>query len=121
MEAEGRRKALVLAQAALLGAGAALVLLRFHRLDLAPFIHDEPKLLLTSWAELQAGHWPTHSSLTAASTFAYGPVPMWFYAASQAVLGRSALVQIALMCTLVTASQVACTPSRTAATRSPAP
>ncbi len=92
---------------AVFAAGLGLMLLRLVGLDDAPFINDEPQFLTAAWAQWADG-FVRVSPLVGSTAHHYGPSVLWLYALTQKLLGRSALMAIATMCTIVTASQVVC-------------
>jgi hypothetical protein len=96
-----------LAAWAVLTCGLGLLALRLVGLGDAPFINDEPQFLSAAWAQWATG-FVRVSPLVGSTAHHYGPSVLWLYALTQKLLGRSALMAIATMCTIVTASQVVC-------------
>lgn len=60
------------------GLAFVLLALRLYRMDLASFIHDEPKLQLLALQAWQEGRLPL-LGLVGSQPIPYGPVPTWLY------------------------------------------
>ncbi len=91
----------------ILALGLAVLLERFWRLDLAPFIQDEPSFLMLGREQLLTGHWADHSPLQGVSAIRYGPSGIWFYGVEQALFGSNPLVAIGVVCAALTLAQLA--------------
>jgi hypothetical protein len=92
----------------LLAASAALLLLRFTRLDLAPFVNDEPAFLLAARQQWLTGEPAVISPLRGMVGVSYGPSVIWWYGLVQGLTGsHSAVTAIGSMCLLLTLAQAA--------------
>lgn len=86
---------------------AGLLFSRTLRIDLAPFIQDEPQFLRAARMQLETGHWASHSPLTGSSVILYGPTPLWFYGIVEAVLGPAAPRSILVVALVVSLAELA--------------
>lgn len=90
-----------------LALGLGLFAARLVRLDLSPFILDEPQFLAAARSQLEGAGPAMASPITGSTRIHYGPSVLWFYGAVQWLVGPSAPRAIAAMCALVTVAHVA--------------
>lgn len=94
------------ASAALAVAAAAMLAYRFVDLDRAPFINDEPVLMMAAERQIERGSLPA-AGVIGTRGITYGPIAIWFYTAVHALFGPDPLWSIAAVCLLLTAAHVA--------------
>jgi hypothetical protein len=84
----------------LVGLAVAMLLARLLRLDLAPFVLDEPQFLAAAREQLHSGHWLSASPLVGNNAVHYGAAFVWFLSGVQAIAGPRPLAAIAAICVL---------------------
>lgn len=87
-------------------AAGGILFSRLIKLGLAPYIQQEPKLLLTAWQQIESGDWATFSTLSGTDALRFGPTPLWFSALIQALVSRDAVVYIGCICAITCFAQL---------------